>query len=216
MYGTINLITKDDSGGNAPEEPRASAHPTKWWQWILVYPAIVLGVIGAIPTAIEAVKSYRYGVPIFSSYEAEKQNELWVRNSDCLKDVELSPVKTKSNVEISTVVCASGDVLLVGKRPEWALPQKRWIAWSDIAPDSSQVRTTGNTFIRLFPQANAAEPIEIQIAQLGPMTVICQRWVANGLLLQRIGTPQGCVDQVVNTYNGWVVSSNPAPCDPLC
>lgn len=36
---------------------RNGANPTKWWQWVLVYAGIVLGMLGTIPTAIEALKS---------------------------------------------------------------------------------------------------------------------------------------------------------------
>ncbi len=188
---------------------------TKWWQWVLVYPAIVISILGSIPTVLEAVKAYKHDIPMFSSYTAEKQTELYHRNLACLTGAKFNPIKTKDNVEISTLVCDSGDVLLVGKRPDWKFPQQIWVAWNDIASDISQEKTGMTTLPNFFSQAIAAELGEIQLAQMD-MIMICQRWVGDGLLLQRISTPQGCFDQVVNTYNGLIVNRSPTWCNPQC
>ena len=67
------------------DETETNRSPSKWWQWILIYPSLLIAVLGAIPTLIEAAKAYRYDVPIFTSAAAEKQVKLWERNIDCLK-----------------------------------------------------------------------------------------------------------------------------------
>ena len=203
------------------EDNNIAAHElqraTKWWQWVLVYPAFVISILGSIPTVIEAVKSYKHEIPMFSSYTAEKQTELFKRNITCLTGATFNPITTKDNVEISTHVCPSGDVYLQGKRPGWRHSQQIWVAWNDIARDISQEKTSMLTLPDFFSQAIAAESGEIQLAQVAmAMTIICQRWVGDGLLLQRISTPQGCFDQVVNTYNGLIVSSSPVSCNPQC
>ena len=195
---------------------KAAKSPIKWWQWVLVYPSLIIGVMGAIPTMIEAVKAYQYDVPIFTSAAAERQLSLYKRNADCLTGAALVPIITKSNVEIATLVCDSGDVLLMGKRPGWRYPQQRWVSWDEIAPDSTGQEFSFNLFQGIISSAHANEEGGIQVAQWGPTTIICQRWVGNGLLLQRIYATRGCFDQVVNTYNGWIVNRVWAPCHPQC
>jgi hypothetical protein len=197
-------------------EPRNGAQPTKWWQWILVYPGIVLGLLGAVPTAKEVVKSYQFDTTFGNSHDAEYQSRLWAKNSGCLRNAVFTPIKTEHSVEISTLICKSGDVLLIGKRPEWDMPQQRWVAWSDIAQDRNDKAPKIGSLFELIPTAVAAEPKRTELAQSGPSKVMCQRPMGSGRLLQRIGTPQGCFDQVINTFNGWVVSSKPAACVAQC
>ncbi len=181
-----------------------------------------MGVLGAIPTLIEAIKSYRYDVPMFTSATAEQQQKLWQKNSDCLIGAKLEPIKTISNVEISTLVCKTGDVLLSGKRPGSAFPQQIWISWHEIARATTDDSASVNSLPSLFSSIHAADVAETArtnaytVDQQISMTVICQRWLGNGMLLQRISTPQGCFDQVVNTYNGLIVTRQPAPCDRQC
>jgi hypothetical protein len=204
------------SGGDGGSHE--SARPTKWWQWVLVYPGIAIAILGSIPTGIGIVNSYLHDVPFGSWAEAQKQNELWQKNSECLKSSTFTPIRNRDNVEIWSVVCESGDVLLEGRRPSWELPQKRWVAWNEIAPDRSPGKVFANALSVVVSQAHADESdIKVQSGRIRlAQSLMCQRWVGNGLLLQRIATPRGCYDQIVNTYNGWVVSNHPAPCNAQC
>ena len=181
--------------------------PKKWWQWVLLYPGLVIAVVGAVPTYYELGRSHYLGVPFGKSADAEEQNRLWVENFECTKTAAFNKAVNKKQVEISSAVCESGDVLLSGKRPGWDKPQLRWVSWAEVAPSS--VENTHSASFGVFGNAQADDRII-----LAQGNVICQRWVGPGLLLQRIGTAQGCFDQVINTYNGWVVSTRPAPCAP--
>jgi hypothetical protein len=178
-----------------------------------LYPTLGAAFLGAIPTYLEAFKSHNLGVPFGESRDAEKQTTLWQHNYECSRSAEFRTIVTPENVEIGSTVCASGDVLLRGKRPGSQYPQFRWVSWDQVAAAEA---SGGSLFALLdpFPVASAAENVgEIVLAQGG---ILCQRWVGNGLLLQRITTPQGCFDQVINTYSGWVVNRTRAPCDPHC
>lgn len=205
----------NNHASSAPDAPTDGARdvgrPAKWWQWILVYPTFALSVCGSIPTLVIGLKACSAGVPFASYYDAERQRELWERNYECLGKNEHkgeSDITTQENVKITAVVCGSGDVLLTGQRPSWRYPQERWVAWGDIAPPGQGGSVAGLT--GLFPIAYAGAAAPIRVAQAP--RVICQRMVGNGLLLQRLATPYGCLDQVINTYTGWVVSRQPAPC----
>ena len=46
--------------------------------------------------------------------------------------------------------------------------------------------------------------------------VICQRFIDQRMLVRRVQTPQGCFDEIVDTFNGQVVRRNQVPCAPQC
>jgi hypothetical protein len=194
----------------AAEFPAKIAPAMRWWQWLLLYPGLAVAILGAIPTYFEAVKSYTYDVTFGSSFDAQEQNRLWRENFECVKNVTFSPIINKKNVEIASVVCESGDVLLRGRRPEWEQPQLRWVSWNEVAP-----RETSALF-DFVKSANASEMPYLVLAQGSSTSVLCQRWVGAGRILQRVKTRNGCFDEVINTYNGSVVSRRSAPCNPSC
>jgi hypothetical protein len=192
------------------------ALPKKWWQWLLIYPGLAVGLIGSTPTLVEAARSYDFGVAFGRSTEAQEQNDLWTQNFDCAQKANFVTITTNRQIEIGSFVCDSGDVLLRGKRPESNTEQLRWVSWRQIVADDKGKTKTALELI--FPSAHASETLTFVAAQTppAPTPVVCQKWVGRGQLLQRIRTPQGCVDQVINTYNGTILSRRGVPCNPAC
>jgi hypothetical protein len=186
-----------------------------WWQWLLVYPGLVLGLLGSIPTLINVYHSLKNGVPISKAQDSVEQTELWQNNFACVDGAQFNPITNPDNVRIGAVVCHSGDVLLQAQRPSWRNASYRWVHWSDIAPPQGEQASIGALLGHLADAAGADRYLRVQVQQV-PMRVICQRWVGNGLLLQLIWSSQGCFDQLVNTYTGLVVSRSPAYCSNQC
>jgi hypothetical protein len=209
--GAIKPVTVGDAS------PRSEAgQPKNMWQWLLVYPSLAVAVLGAVPTYLDAIKSLVLGVPIGTSAEAQEQNGLWQKNFDCPQKHPFTSMKTKQEVEIASIVCDSGDVLLSGKRPDWEIPRYRWVSAKDLAPNAV-ASASHASMLQFISSAEAAEAPHVTLAQWGGSQMICQRWVGNGMLLQRFySPPQGCYDQVINTYNGMVVNRYQAPCSPQC
>ena len=212
-------MNEPDVDRHASLEPNGAqsttAPPRKWWQWFLVYPAIGVAFIGAIPSVMELINSQRLGVPFGRSVDAREQNQLWENNFACVQSAMFTTITNEYNVQMGSVVCPSGDVLLRCKRPEWRAPHLRWVAWGDVANaiGSDKGESKFSWVNGLVPPAEAEDSPSLIPTQV---SVLCQRWVGNGLLLQRIGSPYGCYDQIINTYAGVVVSSRPAPCTPRC
>ncbi len=202
----------------APSASKESDRPKKWWPWLLalfVLTAAVLAVLGAIPTARQIAKSYRYNVPYEAANDAEQQNNLWHKNKECLTDGTFRSITTENDIEISSLVCNSGDMLVVEKRSGWQSPRQRWISWSDVLAEKEN--EMAHTLINLSPAALAAWRKKIQLVQTDAATLTCEQWVGKGLLLEHIRTAKNvCFDQVVNTFTGVVVSSTPVPCIPAC
>jgi|WetSurMetagenome_2_1015567.scaffolds.fasta_scaffold329409_1 hypothetical protein len=203
-----NIAPRADQGSKSDRQPK------KWWQWILVYPGLAIAIIASVPTLGGVIKSISMGVSFTRVYDAEEQHRLFCENYDCIQKEPFTIIKNKFNVEIGSLVCESGDVLITGKRPEWDKPQYRWVSLESIAP--SNRLNKANNLLEVFTVAYAIAVDSLFLVQAPPISVICQRWVGNGLLFQRISTSAGCFDQVINTYTGLVVSSNPAQCSPNC
>jgi hypothetical protein len=96
-----------------------------------------------------------------------------------------------------------------------------WIALDDLVKKTSP---GGNPIIG---SANAATPaILLKLSQPSAASryfhraqapvVLCQRFVDERHVLRRVQTPEGCFDEVIDTFNGTVVKRTPAPCVAQC
>lgn len=190
-----------------------SITPQRWWQWILLYPAFAVALITAGPQWIDKAKSLKLGVR--SAAEAERQAQLWAKNASCAGTPApgfLSP----RNVSVDATICNSGDILVRAVTPQQTQVFK-WLPLDDV------VRTdAAGGFI------SAAQAANLNVRQSAPVTaksvhklallqvnVLCTK--SDGRYLKRrVQTPQGCFDEVIDTYTGALVSRNPAPCTPQC
>lgn len=196
-----------------PDAAAKDGKPMKWWQWFIVYPTIATSFFAAIPTVSNYAKSLSLGVNAAEVSDAEAQNKLWIKNADCLLNTKGLSIKTPQAFEVAATVCANGDILLAGKRADSDSQRLRWVPISDVVPPLASATAKVDLF-SLIPAAMASERRSTMSAQAGQ--VICQHWVGQGMLLQRVSTPSGCFDQVVNTFKGVVVSRQNAPCTPQC
>lgn len=209
------MATKNAAGPGLPkaEAPASTSEgskqdkptPQKWWHWVLVYPTLVISILSSIPTYIELVGSTWLKVPFGQYKSAMKENELWKENIHCAA-APFDGLTNKHNVAVDAVVCQSGAVLVRVKPPEKQTTYK-WVPLESVTPD----RTAGF----LLSVAFAAPKDEPIVVAQGAFVVVCQQWIGNGLIRRRIMNrmTNQCFDEVVNTYNGQVVSSSPAPCN---
>lgn len=196
--------------------------PTRWWHWVFLYPTLVASVLGAIPTLLTAYRSFKYDVPYTKVEEASSQQELWAKNIECLRNAVFTPTRNPNGVEISSVVCASGDVLLSGKRPGWSTAQYRWVAWGTVATDIDTNKVASEEYQYKDSDSNLHYAIwypdnshhsGFQKVQYNSVVVLCQAMVQPGIMRQRIATNQGCFDQYIDLYKGMVIQITPAQCN---
>jgi len=182
----------------------------------LLYPALAVALITAGPQWLDKVRGYRIGVS--SAAKAEREAKLWQKNASCL-NLNSNGYLSPSNVAVDATICKSGDILVRAVTPQ-SREVYKWLPLDDVVPAPPQ------TTASLIPAAHAAT-LSTRLRQLGRseatpayklawlQTVICTR--SDGrYLTRRIQTPQGCVDEVIDTFTGAVVSRNPAPCTPQC
>ena len=177
----------------------SSRTANRWWQWLLIYPTLAITLISALPTWIDHYQSARLGVSRQNLAQAEEQNRLWQANFDCAKAQEIQGIKTTRNVEVGAQVCPTGDVLIRLKLPDSEQPKIRWVS----ARSLEQTAFFG-------PSAAYAVPAPVGGES---QSVVNQRWLRAGLLKQRVRQNSGgCLDIMINTYTGSVVSQSPVAC----
>jgi hypothetical protein len=186
---------------------RKQPNADKWWKLVLLYPTLVIAIISAIPTYVELIGSSKLGVPFGNYRAALKENELWKENIECAA-APFAGLANPNNVEVDAVVCLSGNVLVRIKPPQREVTYK-WVPLDVAAKQASEA-----TIVRAALAASDAPKFDL--AQ-NNYRVICQLWIANGLLLRRVQRPNNtCFDETVNTFTGQVVRTVQVPCNPQC
>lgn len=192
-----------------PEQDR-TPRPRRWWQWILLYPALFIAVLANVPQIYQLIIAVRKDVPFSEVSTALKREENFKRHNDCLHDLQLTPVPSGDNVSISVGACPPAAlIVLVQPHDPKIQPIYRFISWED---------STSQRLSSLVVKKAAAEELfsSFWLAQAGA-TIICRRQLDSGFLLIRIQYQNGqCIDQTVNTFTGNVIRTVPAPCDPHC
>lgn len=201
----------------AKESPRT---PQRWWQWVLVYPALAIAMLTAAPQWIDKFRVFSEGIKRASVADAEKQTMLWKRNLSCSAS-PFSWYNNPNNIKIDATICDSGDIFVRAITPTNAQFFK-WLPLEDVVQMSTPAEKG------VIPSANAASRSEalaaasaasakppFQLAQ-AQANVLCQKFIDDRHILRRVQTPEGCFDEVIDTYNGQVVKRNPAPCTPQC
>jgi hypothetical protein len=203
-FESQKVSAKPASQPLAQEAVGEKPKPDKWWKWVLIYPTLAISVISAVPTYVEFVGSHWLDVPFGEYRLAKRENELWQENINCAA-APFDGLKNKHNVEVDAVVCQSGHVLVRVKPPD-NKTKYRWVPLETPAQQRTAVSVIPSAYAQALPDVG-------EIAQ-GNFVVICQQWLGNGMIRRRIHDLNGrrCFDEVVNTFNGQVVSTTAAPC----
>jgi hypothetical protein len=191
--------------GQRLDEPKEDKpKPDKWWKWLLLYPTLGISILSSIPTYIELVGSMGLNVPFGQYKAAMKESELWKENIECAA-APFDGLTNKHNVAVDAVVCQSGNVLVRVKPPEKKTAYK-WVPL-EVAPERVALNFVGSAYAQTLDR-----PVPLAQANF---FVLCQQWMGNGMIRRRISNRNAgrCFDEVVNTYNGQVLSTNPAPCN---
>lgn len=180
----------------------STAHaPVKWWQWLLVYPALLIALL---PPAIELVKSSVAKVPYGKSSDGEQQIALWTKNIRCI-EAPFDGVVNEFNVQTDATICKSGDVLVrfIGPNDKKAY---RWVA------------------VERFDQRSAAtfSLVSSAMAQPSPSfdqeVTLCQWSRSDGWIIRRVmRRAQGiCFNEHVWAATGEVKHRQPVDCRAPC
>jgi hypothetical protein len=186
--------------------------PKTWWQWVILYPALFLAIITAMPQWVQMAANWKSDIPLKEIAAAKDQSALFKKNLTCTTAPLDSFYENTDKLKVDATICASGDVFVRIITPE----NGKAFHWVDV----NKVVNTNVASI-FVSQAFAAELTEYTIAQNLPQdtsqgSVICQRFLDDRNLLRVVNVNGACFDEVVDTFKGVTVSQVPSQCRSAC
>ena len=202
---------------SAPRRPKSRA---KLFEWGVIYPILIGSLVTAGPQWIDSGRAMLQGIQAGSVKQAKQQAALWRKNLDCAA-APYSWFNSPGDIKVDATICDSGDLFVRASTPG----NQQYFKW---LPLSDVVQGDESGGGGLIPEAHAATlATRPSAAPLSPpvagvrlaqpvANVVCQKFLDDRRLLRRVKTPQGCFDEVIDTFNGQIVSRKAVPCTPQC
>jgi hypothetical protein len=84
--------------------------PQRWWQWVLMYPTIVVALAGAIPQYYQWITAIALGLSPFENVgDAQQQEKTWERNVSCPRSIGESRFRSRAGHQETRVECRPAD-----------------------------------------------------------------------------------------------------------
>jgi hypothetical protein len=190
--------------------------PASSWARVATIALLFLAFCGAVPQYVAWLQAYLLDVPSEAIHEAQLQERLWHKNFACATRLDHSSHNYASlagdRVIVVVWACPSGDVLVTLESPDE--PSRERYVWIELAH-----RHTAQDFLMPFVRQAFAEDVRpgTPLVMAQTARVLCQKWLAKGLIKRRVQLANGqCQDEVINPRGGRVVERRGAPCDPSC
>jgi hypothetical protein len=195
------------------EADGAKGGPSKWWQWIIIYPTLAISILSAAPQWIDKVQALSNGVEDRSWEEAKQQQDAWRANLTC-SAAPFDWYSTPENLKVDATICNSGDIFVRVSTPRQG-NFYQWVLLNSIVKDT---KTASLPLISsAYANTNWRAEGGFQVASGEAATVVCQVFMPDGRTIKRhVSTPQGCYDEYVDTYTGAVTRSAQVQCRTTC
>lgn len=222
----------------APKSGSGGTGPTRWWQFVLIYPALAISVITAAPEWASKIGALVSHVDNRDLVEAKQQRALYAKNLDCTTapfDWFLNP----DRVNVDATICESGDIYVRASSPnnpgaQYFVPVQRVLGdpepagavtkASAAAPslaEPGRARTPGlMRAVWTGTSRNLLELAQIKVVPRAPSvvstSVVCTKFIDNRRVLRHLRTQQACFDEVVDSFTGRTQSRTQVACRTTC
>ena len=176
--------------------------------------ALVVTIVGAIPTAMTAYHAWQYKVPFSQVSHRLAQYEIWERNIDC--KIEYKALSTAEGTKIDAGACDdTGDISLKVSTDDGKATYE-WIAYNQLQKPGEAPPPAGIFDLLVgMAHAGAAESKGLQVAQ-GSLEVMCQSLVSKQQLVRIVKENGKCYREVMSPMRGTVDKRDEVPCDAKC
>lgn len=225
----------DTSSGPAPVDPSISdprLRPTKWWQWMVLFPTFGMALITALPDWVDSIHAYTQGVYDKKYSELLEMNQLYQNNLDCLGGPPIWYKAANAGRIVDATVCPSGDLFVRVGVPDDTSPLvtlvdgKRFRETSDFVSIEKIVEKAKRiavldiigsaAFAGTVPRQSVPSTGPLTLAQAPGDYLICQTFVDQRMLLRHLTVEGQCFDEVIDTFTGTTVSRVNVPCRATC
>lgn len=205
--------------GLQPMTDRAMDHdpnlgPVNRFVPLLKTAALVVTIVGAIPTAITAYHAWQYKVPFSQVSHRLAQYEIWERNIDC--QIEYKALSTAEGTKIDAGACdETGDISLKVSTDDGKATYE-WIAYNQLQKPGEAPPPSGIIDLLIgAARADVSQSKGIRLAQSG-MEVVCQSLVSKTQLVRVVREGGKCFREVMSPVRGTVDTREEVPCETKC
>lgn len=176
--------------------------------------ALVVTILGAIPTAITAYHAWQYKVPFSQVSHRLAQYEIWERNIDCA--IEYKALSTAEGTKIDAGACdETGDISLKVSTDDGKATYE-WIAYNQLQKPGEAPPPSGILDLLIgAARADGAQSTGVRVAQSG-MEVMCQSLVSKQQLVRVVKEDGKCYREELSPVRGTVDKREEVSCDAKC
>jgi hypothetical protein len=179
--------------------------PQRWWQWALMYPTVLVALIGAVPQYYQWASAATMGLPISGNVKgAEEQEMAWERNVSCLRGIDHIKPGSSTNYSIDLVSCPSGDILVTLtplQNPDQQV--SRWIVTKNLFTRVAQSLFSSEAWAQ-GPVPPSGGPVQVRILDTKKDGSIVTRRVQL--------SDNTCIDETIDPYTGRRLERKKSPC----
>lgn len=178
--------------------------------------ALVVTIVGAVPTAVTAYHAWQYKVPFDKVPHRLAQYDLWMKNLDC--KIEYKALDTAQGTKLDVGACPStGDIAIRIAAPDGKTSYE-WIAYAELQKPGEKAEPG---LLEIFSSAMAA-PVErapreasrVQTAQA--LEVLCQIAAGTGKIVRVVRDGGKCYREELNPIRGGIDKREEVGCDTQC
>lgn len=206
---TNKTNTKKETEKNAPANPTGK---TNWVTTLLMYPALALALISAVPDWMEKYKAWSVDIEQSKLADALEQNRIWRQNLGCASAPPKFFRSNRDELEVDATICKSGDLFIQYKRDNQDLIY-RWVVAESFL-ESKEITLFNRVFDVSSAYAATYQPLAV-VSQNSPR-VICQKFIDDRIVLRHIKANNACYDEYVDTLTGRITKRNSVQCRSSC
>ncbi|HEX2843473.1 hypothetical protein [Hyphomicrobium sp.] len=193
-------------------DPEPQLGPVQRFVPFLKTAALVVTILGAIPTAITAYHAWTYKVPFTQVSHRLQQYEIWERNIDC--KIDYKALSTSQGTKVDAGACAAtGDISLKVSTSDGKATYE-WIAYNQLQKPGEQPPSSFLDLLVGAARADVAGPKSVMVAQ--SMEVVCQSLLSKTQLVRVVKEGGKCFREVLSPVRGSVESREEVPCETKC
>lgn len=176
--------------------------------------ALVVTIVGAVPTAVTAYHAWQYKVPFDKVPHRLAQYDLWMKNLDC--QIEYKALDTAQGTKLDVGACpATGDIAIRIASPDGKTTYE-WIAYNELQKPGEQPNPS---FLDLFIGTARADTAAggapgVRVAQA--MEVVCQAMVSKDKLVRVVREGGKCFREELSPIRGSIDAREEVSCDTQC
>lgn len=174
--------------------------------------ALVVTILGAIPTAVTVYQAWQYKVPFSQVSHRLAQYDLWVKNLDC--KIDYKALNTAQGTKVDVGACPTTGDIAIKISAQDGKSTYEWIAYNQLQKPGVQPPASLIDLIIGVAQADALGN-RVQLAQSG-MEVVCQSLVSKSQLVRIVKEEGKCYRETMSPVRGSVDKREEVPCATKC